>query len=263
LNTKRRFSQNLAGNSTEIKGKGFGFRALGVFLFCVGVLIGMSILGLSVYADFEAALFDIPEVAEKSITPFACPILIDAGEVGVVQARIKNDSSEPIQYETTGYISQVSTGYQRKDTHQLIFKPNEAKILNWHISAEDAGNQDLILVKVYIIDGDYIPAQEASCGVYVVDLPGRITGGQVSAIFHALGVILILGGVCLWRMCSNPKLGIKPEVTWGVISLMIALFIGLLTNWLGFFALAVGLFYISVLLVGVMIPHLIFSRRKA
>jgi hypothetical protein len=223
----------------------------------------MSILGLSVYADFEAALLDIPEVAERSITPFSCPILLDVDEEGAVQAKIKNDSPEPIQYETTGYFSQVSNGFQRKDTHQVILQANNEKNIKWQISSDDADNQDLILVKIYVIDGDSIPSQEASCGVYVINLPGRITGGQMSAIFHAFGVVLMLGGVCLWRMCSNPKLGIKPEVTWGVISLMAAVLSGLLMNWLGFFAVAVGLFYLCVLLVGVMIPHLIFSRRKA
>jgi hypothetical protein len=262
LNTERRFSQNLAGKNSEIKEKGFGPRTLGVILFCVGVLIGMSILGLSVYADFEAALFDIPEVAEKSITPFSCPILLDADEVGIVKAKIKNDSPELIQYETIGYFSLVSTGYHRQDSHQFFFGPNEEKTITWQISAEDTRSRDLILVKVYLIDGDSIPAQEASCGVYVFNLPGQITGGQMSAIFHTLGAVLMIWGVFLWRMCTNPKLGIKPEVTGGVIGLIAAILSGLLTNWLGFFALAVGLFYLSVLLVGVMIPHLIFSRRR-
>lgn len=262
LSEGRRFSQYLGRIKTSIViAQGLGLRNLGIVFYCLGAFIGLSVLALSVYADFEASLFDTPQMAQKPIKSISCPILIDEDEDGIVHAKVINDSPERAQRIITGYFSEISTESIREDAYKINFNPDEIKDLYWLTSSEDADNHHLILAKVFLSASASSPAREAVCGVFVYDLPGSITGGQMVTFLHVVGIVCMLGGVYLWWAFSDPKFGNKGEVTWGVVSLIAAVLFGLLVNFLGMFALAVGLFYLSILLVGVTVPHLIFSRR--
>ena len=238
------------------------YRILGVVMFCVGVVLGIGLLGASVYADFEASLFDIPLSAEKSIRPFTCPILIDNDEVGLVRATVKNDTDKSVQRLITGHFSQYSVLTLREETFRTNFDPYESKDMYWEITAQDAVYDHLILVKVYLYARYANPARDAGCGVLVLDLPWNFTGGQVVAITLALSIVLMFVGGRLWWMFTRPSVGNKAEGSRGVISLIVTIITGLLASYLGFFGVAVGLFYIAMLMVGVMVPHFIFSRWR-
>ena len=120
----------------------------------------------------------------------------------------------------------------------------------------------LILVKVYLFGKLSNPAREAGCGVLVFNLPGKFTGIQVLIFLLVLGIALMFGGGRLWWVSTYPKVGIKVEESWGVVSLIVVILTGLVTSYLGIFGISVGLFYLAVLMIGVMVPHFIFSRWK-
>jgi hypothetical protein len=237
-------------------------RILGVLLFCLGVGLGLGLLGASVYADFEASLFDIPWNAENKIHPFTCPILIDVDEIGIIRATVKNDSNETVYRTITGHFSQYSALTRREETFRTIFDPYESKNMYWEVSADDAVYGHLILVKVYLFGRVRTPAEEAGCGVIALDLPWGLSGKAVVIIILLLSVALLVIGGRLWWLFTYPKVGIVAEESRGVISLIVTLVLGLMASYWGYFTISIGLFYISVLMVSVMVPHFIFSRWR-
>jgi hypothetical protein len=226
------------------------------------VAIGIILLGASVYADFEASLFDIPLNADEDIRKFSCPILIDSDEVGRIRATVKNDSDQVILRTITGHFSQYSALTRREETFRTNFDPFESKNIYWEITADDAVYGHLILVKVYLYGRATNPAREAGCGVLVLDLPWNLTGDQVVVVLLVFGISLMLTGGRVWWIFTHPKAGIQAEESWGVVSLVCTISTGLLASYLGFFTIAVGMFYVTMLMVGVMVPHFIFSHWR-
>lgn len=247
----------------KIEDRGLAFRNLGIVLYCVGVLLGLVVLGVSVYGDFEGSLFDFPHVAGKSIRPFSCPLLIDSDEVGIVQATVRNESPERIQRTITANFTQVSSTSIREEPYHLTFEPNESQDIYWFVSGEDALDSHLILVNVFASALQSTPAGEAGCGVFVFDLPGRLTGTQVTVFILVVSFVFMFGGAYLWRLFKKPKKKIKREETWSIIGVIVIILAGLVTDYFGLFGLTVVIFYSAMLLVGVLVPHLIFSRLRA
>jgi hypothetical protein len=264
LSSEQQFTINRGGNQvTSNRGHRNTFRGLGMLFFSIGVLLALGILGVSVYTDFEASLFDFPINAEKSIRPFTCPILIDTDEVGIVRATVKNDSPATARRTITGQITQINSTEVREETYKSYFDPYESKEVFWEITADDAVYSQLILVKVVIDSSLFRPARESDCGVLVLDLPGKFTGGQFLVFLLVVGLALLIGGARLWWVFNDPNDGIKTEEIQATLGLIVVIIAGLICSYFGFFAIAVGLFYLAMLIVSVLVPHFLFSRWKA
>jgi len=263
LNSEHQTLRKREGNQdTSSRRYAKAFRILGMVLFTLGVLSGLGIFGASVYADFEASMFDNPPNTEGTIRPFTCPIVIDMDEIGVVRATVKNVSPAIVRQTVIGYISQLSSETTREETFKSYFDPYEAKEVDWEITADDAVYGHLILVKVYLKGRLVTPARESVCGVLVLDLPGNYTGTQVLIFLIVAGFVLMVGGSRVWWAFSVPRVQIKPVEKWAVISYIVIIVVGLFSSYYGIFVLAVALFYIATLITGVMLPHFFLSRRK-
>ncbi|MEN8240941.1 MAG: hypothetical protein ABFS17_03380 [Chloroflexota bacterium] len=234
----------------------------GMLLSALGILICLAIFGASVYADFEATMFDNPPNAKETIRPFTCPIVIDIDEIGVVRATVKNVSPAIVRQTVIGYFGQLTSETMREETFKSYFDPYEAKEVEWEIAADDAVGDHLILVKVHLKGRLVTPARESVCGVLVFDLPGNFTGTQVLIFLIVAGLALMVGGGRVWWAFSVPRVPFNPAEKWAVISLIVIIVVGLFSSYFGIFVLAVALFYIATLITGVMLPHFFLSHRK-
>ena len=80
-------------------------RVLSVVLFSIGALLGVVLVGITVWADFEAILFD-PGIREDTrLGSLRCPVMITSEETGVIRARVKNTLDRPTDLFIRAHIS--------------------------------------------------------------------------------------------------------------------------------------------------------------
>jgi len=63
---------------------------LGVLIFSVGVLLGMALLAIVVWGDFESNMFDPSIKQDASLTTLRCPVMMTKPETATVTATFTN-----------------------------------------------------------------------------------------------------------------------------------------------------------------------------
>lgn len=236
-------------------------RKLSVFLFIIGTIVGMTLIGVSVYADFEASLFDITIVSEGTIRPISCPVFMDVDETGRVAATISNKSERVDEVVVQAHISRGHLLWFREVENHLSLVPDEKQRLAWEVHSEDAAYGHLILTKIIVLGSLSEPRNKGACGVIVLDLPGNLRGGHLFWLLFSLVFVSTGYGMVLWWRYGRALAGRRMEATRAIMGLGVLILIGLIGTATGFWELAAGCFYISVLLIGVIVPHFLVVRN--
>jgi hypothetical protein len=236
-------------------------RALGVLIFAVGVLSGMALLGIAVWGDLEASLFDASTRADASLTTLRCPVMMTAQEIGRVSATFENPLERPVTFTIRAHISQGHVTLMREINSKLPLEPGETQTLEWTVTPDDAAYGRLVLIRVRVSAKYPLPSRDASCGILVVDLP-YFTGNQITAFALAAIVLSMVVGAGLWVVANRPLRGLAHEVTraMGVLatSILVGLVLGLLGQWL----LGTLLLVITVLLIAAIVGYLVNRTGK-
>ncbi len=233
--------------------KGF-FRSLGIFLFFVGLLLGMGLFGATVWADFEAVLFNPGLQQEAPLRSLRCPVMITEAETGTVTASLFN----PLDRSTERYVqAHITDGYvtlMREVNRSVSLNPGERQQLAWEVTADDAAFERFILVKV-VLRGRYpLPSRQGTCGILVVSVP-FLTGEQVFGLGFGAALLCMAGGLLLWLRASDshPKQRRRVARAMGALagSILVGTTVGLLGWWLPGFII----FLVTLLGIGVIIGH--------
>jgi hypothetical protein len=231
-------------------------RALGVFIFAIGVFFGMVLLGIAVWGDLEASLFDTSMRADASLTTLRCPVMMTRKEIGRVSATFENTLERPVTFTIRAHVSQGYVTLMREENSKLPLEPGETKTLEWTVTPDDAAYGRLILTRVHVAAKYPLPSRDASCGILVVDLP-RFTGSQLTAFVLAASLLGMAIGAGLWVVANRPLRGPAREAirAMGVLagSVLIGLVLGLVGQWL----LGVLLLVISLLLIVTIAGYLV------
>lgn len=235
-------------------------RIAGVVLFTAGTILGMFLIGVSVYADFEATLFDISIVPNETIRTIQCPVFISDTETGWVLASIQNKNENPGQIRVNAHISKGHLILMREVEDTVLLEPGQSQKFSWEIFPEDAAYGHLILVKVVVMNPRSDVTHRGSCGVVVLDLPGQMKGSSLFWFLFVSAIIFTISGSALWWNYGRSYSGRRLEATRSILGLGILVMVGLISAAAGIWELAAGSFYIGVLMIGVIVPHFMITR---
>lgn len=227
---------------------------LGLLLFSAGLILGMALFGMIIWADFEAVLFDPGLQQDTTLNSLRCPVMITKAETGTVTASLTN----PLDRSTERYIRvHVTDGFvtlMRQINQRLPLDPGETQQLAWSVTADDAAFERLILVKV-IVRGRYpLPSRQGTCGIVVVDAP-YLTGHQIFGISLAASLLSIGMGFSMWLKASKPwrEKARQAVRAMGALagSILVGIFVGLMGWWLP----GLLIFVITLIGAGVIIGY--------
>lgn len=155
--------------------------------YWIGVLAGLYLTVLAAWADMEAAFYGFSRVAESGLRGFSCPVLMTRGEVRSISLKVSN----PLDVTLRPVIrAEISTPLLAEEfLEQLELAPGETKRVEWTVGPENIDLERFIFAKALVYSVYPLSNQEATCGIFIVDLPGS---GR--AIF-ALLVLLTFGGL--------------------------------------------------------------------
>jgi hypothetical protein len=228
--------------------------SLGIFLFAIGLLVGMALFGAIVWADFEAVLFNPGLQQEAPLRSLRCPVMITESETGEVTASLFN----PLERSTERFVqAHITDGYvtlMREVSRRVSLEPGERQQLAWEVTAADAAFERFILVKV-ILRGRYpLPSRQGTCGILVVDVP-YLTGEQVFGLGFGAALLCMVGGLLLWLRADDSVLDRGRRVSRAMLALTGSIVVGTTVGLLGWWLPGSIVFLITLLGIGVILGH--------
>lgn len=228
-------------------------RIAAALIFSAGVLLGLVFLGLSVWSDLEATLFETWLRADSPLSTLSCPVMITRDEVGVVSLRVENTLERDITVLVRTHISDGFITLIRAIDVRPTIPAGEAETLSWEIEADNAVWGLFVLNRVYVAAAYPQPSRGAMCGVLVAPISG-LTGNQLATIIVALSFIAMIVGLFLWVRSQRPLVGRKRELTYAMGVLATALVVGILFSlpgqWIAALLFGVVALFLIVILLG-------------
>jgi hypothetical protein len=195
-------------------------RRLGFFLFAVGFISGVLLLGGIAWANLEASMFGSGDVGEN-LSSLRCSLLVTPDETAWAQVTLHNPLDRPITRFVRWRIAQrhILLADEERDVVELA--PGEKKRVRRSLSpASGVYGGRVLMVSAYVGGVHPLPPLEGSCGVWALHIPW-LTG---DAILILANLIALAGmGLGLWLVRRNPS---GPEgVSGGAFAMLLFLFV--------------------------------------
>lgn len=234
------------------------YRKISILLFILGTFLGLVLIGSSVYADFESTLFDVSNIAENSFRLIRCPVFLSPKEAGAFSTVLKNPENDFRDVIVKAHISRGHLILMREVQEKVRLSPLQTQLMDLEVSAEDAAYGHLILAKVVVTDTKSATSHRDSCGIIVLELPDGLKGWHLFWLLFILSSsATIIGMGVWWKKCRSASV---LEETRSIIGLGSLVLVGLICISLAIWELAAGVLYISLLMVGVIVPHFLIGR---
>ena len=176
---------------------------MSILLIIIGGLCFIAIGGMAIWADIEAAIFDMARRSSESIPTLKCPAVITTDEIAIVSASFSN----PTERDATPLIrTRVTDGYvtlKREYNTRLMLEPGETEIVEIRVDAEDAAYNRLILIRMHQFGYGPFRYRNASCGILILNIP-LLTGTQFVVLILVLGGLISALGIYFWIMLTKP-----------------------------------------------------------
>lgn len=222
---------------------------LGLYVFFVGILLGMLFTMMITWADFEASLFDAStDSSALKLESLKCPVLLNGDETGTVKASFANPADWALRRTIDTHISHGFVIMMREERTRIDLQPGEKRTLQWTISPEDAAWGRFILVRLHVQRAGALPPRSGSCGVLVVDLPFG-NGAQITAMIIGMSVLLMAIGAILWIRGTEAQNKDLRSVDYIALTLAPVIMTALVTSMLGVWLISAILLILAVLAI--------------
>ncbi|GAB4445926.1 MAG: hypothetical protein OHK0041_04090 [Anaerolineales bacterium] len=156
-------------------------------LYGAGALAGLYLMVIAAWADMEAAFYGFRRVANSGLQGFSCPVLMTRSETRTISLKVSNPLEVPLRPVIR---TEISTRLLPQEFfEQVELAPGETKRLEWPVGAENIDLGNFIFAKTLVYAVYPLPNQEATCGIFIVNLPG--SGGTIFTLL----VLLAAGGL--------------------------------------------------------------------
>ncbi len=180
--------------------------ALSFMFFFAGILLGLTLSVLSMWADFESNFYGFTKQTKPAFYGLSCPILMTANESGTISITITNTSAKPISANVRTEIS--SKLVPIKTIEFIPIAPGETATLYKTINAENIDLKQFIFAKVLVYSVYPMPDQESTCGVFI--LPMRGNGTLILIAGTILSLLFTAGGIYFLHKNSLPARRLNP-----------------------------------------------------
>ncbi|HRK90333.1 MAG TPA: hypothetical protein PK152_14445, partial [Anaerolineales bacterium] len=140
-------------------------------LFVFGVVCGLTLIVLSTWADLEAAYYGFARRAGSGLRGLSCPVLMTRDEVNTITLKVTNPTDRKLSPAIRMEISSPAMAFLYSDYVEL--QAGESTVKEWEIGPENVDLKRFIFAKVLVYASYPVPDRENTCGVFIVDLPGR------------------------------------------------------------------------------------------
>ena len=193
---------------------------IGIALYVIGLVLGLFIAGSSVMADIEAEFYGFDNLSNGRFSTLRCPAVMNRDETGTVRMTLTNTLDRPINPNIRTDISTIAVIESSRVKPSL--EPGQSQILEWQVDKDNIDLGNFIFVKVYISPEYPLPLREATCGIFVFNLP-FLKGSQWLGLGVVVSIMCLGIGLFLLKQSSDVLVKRSRERMYALIALAIAL----------------------------------------
>jgi hypothetical protein len=228
---------------------------LDISAFGMGVIAGFFLIFIAAWADMEASAYGFPRLANAGLGGLRCPVLMTPDETSTIALDVSNPTEGQISPSIKTLISTRILPEEFLDG--ILLTPGDSKRLEWKVDAENIDLGSFIFAKVLLYSAYPLPTREATCGIFIIDLPG--TGRVIVPVLMALSLISMGWG--LYRInrlrTANERLR-KHMGSMTFLAILIGL--GLALNFLGGWISSLLVLVVSLLLIIILLGSLLMDK---
>lgn len=227
-------------------------KTLGYVLYWLGIIIALALTALVTWASIEAMVYGFTTYSKVSLEGVSCPPLMTRSEKAVITASIKNPSDKPVSFLIRADIS--SPELLRSERENVTLEPGETRTFQWAISSSDIDLKRFIFARVYRYSSYLWKLAEATCGVYILDVP-YLTGRQIYWGGVISSIVLIALGLRFTREPARPiqqgrSASLGTAMKFLAVVAVLGLAAGMMRSWLlGILVLVVSVILIMTVLL--------------
>lgn len=225
--------------------------------FGVGVIVGLYLIVIAAWADMESAFYGFSRLADAGLDGFSCPVMMTREEMGTVSLTVSNKTDSPIRPAVKAEISTSLLTEESLDNIKLA--PGESKKLTWSVGPENIDLERFIFAKALVFSAFPLPNREATCGIYIINLPGS---GRV--ILFVLVALSLLGmGWGLYRINKTGALNEWVEKHVRPMAFLAAVVVlGIVVSFRGGWVPSILLLAVALLLIIILLGSFFMSERR-
>jgi hypothetical protein len=170
-------------------------------LYTAGILLGITLATLAIWADYEAASYGFPRRAQTPFKGLSCPIFMTRDETQVIQIRLTNSTGKKISPSIRTEISTKVVTDEKLEFFEL--EVGESLLVERTINAENIDLGHFIFAQTSIFSSHPLPDQENTCGVFILPMSGN--GTAILIIASVLSLISTIISLFLLNKSKVPK----------------------------------------------------------
>lgn len=217
---------------------------LPVTLTLAGILMGLVLALLAVWADYESTAYGFGRRAQAPFRGLVCPVFIGRNESKAISIRISNPTDITLSPGVRVQISTPSEVDSKIEHVQLA--PSEQVTLQHRIGPANIDLGMFIFVNALVYATYPLPDRETTCGVLVVPVSN---GTHVLLAGTAFSIWLMATGIYLLYRDERRR-GPSRPLMFMVIATGLAMIFGFLGGWLPALVLIVMLILMLIIRAG-------------
>lgn len=225
---------------------------LGKASYWSGVAAGLFLIFVAVWADMESSLYGFPRLANTGLGGLHCPILLTPEEAGTISLNVSNPTEGRISPAIKILISTPILPQESLESLQLA--PGESKRLQWSVGPENVDLRRFIFAKVLLYSAYPLPSRETSCGIFILDLPGR--GPLITSLLVALSLLGMGWGLYAIQKNGAEKSALSPwrgKQFGAMVFLAFMIVLGLLICFAGNWLIALVVLVLALLTIVILL----------
>jgi hypothetical protein len=227
----------------------------GLLSYGIGAAVGLFLMLVAVWADMESGSYGFARLADAGLGGLHCPVLMTPAETSTITLNVSNPTSNRISPSIRIQISTPLLPEEILENIQLT--PGESKRLEWSVDAENIDLGYFIFAKVLLYSAYPLPSREATCGIFVIDLPG--TGQILMPVLMGLSLLCLVWGMrSINRFSASNERLRKHKSLLTFLSIMIGL--GLALNLVDAWIASLLVLVVSLLLIIVLLSSLFMDN---
>lgn len=169
--------------------------------YVTGAAIGLFLILTVTWADMEAASYGFSRLAGPGLDGFNCPAWMTREETSRITLNISNTTDGPIR---PAVRTMISTPFVYNESVEYVqLAPGESKKLEWEVGPKNIDLKHFIFAKAVIYAAYPLPSRETTCGIYILDLPGR--GRVILPVLLGLSLLGLGWGLYGIRKDGHPR----------------------------------------------------------
>jgi hypothetical protein len=227
----------------------------GLLSYGLGVAVGLFLMLVAVWADMESGSYGFARLANAGLGGLHCPVLMTPTETSTISLDVPNPTSNRI---SPSIRTQISTPLLPEEILENIqLTPGESKRLEWSVDAENIDMGYFIFAKVLLYSAYPLPSREATCGIFIIDLPG--TGQMLMPVLMGLSLIGLVWGMHNINRFNTSNARLRKHMSLlTFLSIMIGL--GLALSLVGGWIASLLVLVVSLLLIIILLSSLFMDK---